>query len=474
MTSRDASAAERRARAREARAKLAALRAQLREVLAAKKARVRELVRVVRAERLALRERLRAHRTRVLEELRATSRAERTRAREGWTQRRAAARAESATEIAAARAALAAERERVKAERAADRKLREGAVAHARAARSQSDETVRSLIPGELVPLFDRVSGRVRGSSSESRAEAFLRYAEKHPEETFKAVEPRAQARVEEAQGAVAQATRGHGVAGFAEKRAARIERMHAKAARLGTEAESVHAQARRTGDLIPFGQPVLVGHHSQRRHERDLARIDRGYRKSFALSDKATELERRATHAESARTVFSDDPEAIDKLKEKLARLNKLRETMRHANAVIRRGSDVVSALGALGIREETAKQLLEKDFAGRIGFPDYKLRNTASEAKRIEKRIRELEARASTAAPTDVVIGGGRISEADNRVRVTFPSMPPAAMRRALKAAGFRWSPTANAWQRHASNGAWYAAKAALTANQGTTTGP
>jgi len=132
------------------------------------------------------------------------------------------------------------------------------------------------------------------------------------------------------------------------------------------------------------------------------------------------------------------------------------------------------VSGLGALGIREETAKQLLEKDFAGRIGFPDYKLRNTASEAKRIEKRIRELEARASTAAPTDVVIGGGRISEADNRVRVTFPSMPPAAMRRALKAAGFRWSPTANAWQRHASNGAWYAAKAALTANQGTTTGP
>ncbi len=208
------------------------------------------------------------------------------------------------------------------AERSADRTLREGAVAHARAARSQSNETVRALIPGELVPLFERVAGRIRGSSSESRAEAFLRYAEKHPEEAFKVIEPRAQARVEAAQGAVAQAARGQGVAGFAEKKAARIERMHAKAARLGAEAASVHAQARRIGDVIPFGQPVLVGHHSQRRHERDLARIDRGYRKSFALSDRATELERRASSAEKARTVFSDDPEAIDKLREKLARL--------------------------------------------------------------------------------------------------------------------------------------------------------
>lgn len=470
MGARNGAVAERRARVREARAKLGALRAQLKEALAAKKARMRELVQVVRAERLALRERLRTHRKRVLDELRTTARAERAAARAGWAQRRAAAGAESETEVGAARTALAAERERVAAERAAGRKLRDGAAAHSRGERVQSDATVRGLIPGELVPLFERVAGRIRGSSSESRAEALLRYAEKHPEEVFKVVEPRGQARVEEARGAVveaARAARGQGVAGFAEKRAARIERMHTKAARLGTEAESAYAAARRTSDLIPFGQPVLVGHHSQRRHERDLARIDRGYRKAFALTDHANALERRASHAESARTVFSDDPEAIDKLREKLGRLNKVRETMRQANAAIRRGGDVVAALGALGIGEDAARKLLEKDFAGRIGFPDYKLRNTASEAKRIEKRIAELEARASTPAPTEVVIGDARISEADNRVRIRFPNVPPEATRRALKGAGFRWSPTELAWQRHASNGAWHAATSVLTAN-------
>ena len=165
---------------------------------------------------------------------------------------------------------------------------------------------------------------------------------------------------------------------------------------------------------------------------------------------------------------MFSDDPEAIGKLKEKLARLNASRDRMRMANAAVRKGGDVVAALEALGFREDQARKLTEKDFAGRIGFPDYALRNSAAEAGRVERRIRELEERASTPAPEDVVMGQARISETDNRVRVTFPGAPPEATRRALKAAGFRWSPSVGAWQRHASNGAWHAAKEALARTQ------
>ena len=145
---------------------------------------------------------------------------------------------------------------------------------------------------------------------------------------------------------------------------------------------------------------------------------------------------------------------------------LNASRERMRAANAAIRAGGDVVAALVALGFREDQARKLLERDFAGRIGFPDYALRNAAGEAARIERRLRELETRAATPAPADAVVGDARISETDNRVRVTFPSVPPEAVRRALKGAGFRWAPSAGAWQRHASPAAWYAAKRALGA--------
>jgi hypothetical protein len=440
---------------------------QLREALAAKKARVRELVPIIRAERLALRERLRADRKRVLEELRSSSRAARDAAREQWKRRRAEGLAEGAGEVATARAALAAERDRLAAERAADRELRHATMAHVRAERTQSDETVRGLIPTELLPLFARVARRIRGGSSESRAEALLRYAEKHPDEVFQVVEPRGVAHIEETRDAVAdaaRAARGQGVADFAEKRTARIERMRAKAARLGAAAESAHAQARRTANAIPSGQPILVGHHSEKRHRRDLDRIHRGFKKSFDLSNQSTALELRAERAEKGRAVFSDDPEAIEKLKEKLAYLNANRARMRAANAAIRAGGDVVGALGALGFRVGEGRKLLEEDFAGRVGFPDYALQNAAGEASRVERRIRELEERATTPAPAEVVVGDARISEAENRVRVTFPSVPPEATRRALKAAGFRWAPSVGAWQRHASPGAWYAAKGAL----------
>ncbi len=214
---------------------------------------------------------------------------------------------------------------------------------------------------------------------------------------------------------------------------------------------------------------PILVGHHSERRHRRDIAKIDRAMRTSFDLQKRAADAERRARAAESGRAISSDDPSAIGKLEAKLARINANRERMRAANAAIRAGGDVVGALGRLGIGESQAKKLLEPDFAGRVGFADYALRNAAAEASRLEKRSEVLRQRAATAAPSEVLIGDARISEADNRVRITFPGPPPEAVRRALKGAGFRWAPSVGAWQRHASNAAWYAAKEALAGYAG-----
>jgi hypothetical protein len=470
MSARTGEAASRRARRQEARAKVAALRERVRELERAKKRRMRELTQVIRGERIALRDRLRANRARVLGELREAARAERSAAREDWNRRRLAARGEGTSEVARARAEFAAERAQQAAERKIERAHRADAAAHARGVRLQSDDEVRALIPRALVPLFDRVKRSIRGGAAQTRAEALLRYAEKHPEETFKAVEPRAEEQVQAARVELDHATRAAGrgetPGSYEAKRAARIERMRAKAARLEAAAAGAHAQARAVGDRIPMGQPILIGHHSQRRHERDLERMDASFRKSMKLAEEAKTLERRAVSAERNRTVFSDDPAAVQKLREKLARLNEGRERMRAANAVIRAGGDVVSALVRLGFRDDQARKLLERDFAGRVGFPDYALRNAASEAARVERRIGELVQRAEAPAPADVVVGEARISEAENRVRIAFPSVPPEPLRRALKGAGFRWAPSVGAWQRHASPGAWYAAKQILAA--------
>lgn len=53
----------------------------------------------------------------------------------------------------------------------------------------QSDDEVRGNISPELVALWERVKGRIRGSRDMSRTEAFLHYAEEHPDEILSSLD---------------------------------------------------------------------------------------------------------------------------------------------------------------------------------------------------------------------------------------------------------------------------------------------
>lgn len=56
-----------------------------------------------------------------------------------------------------------------------------------REAGAESDDEVRSNIPAELVPVFDRVRRSIKGSERRSRTETFLEWVEAHPEEVIAA-----------------------------------------------------------------------------------------------------------------------------------------------------------------------------------------------------------------------------------------------------------------------------------------------
>lgn len=49
----------------------------------------------------------------------------------------------------------------------------------------------------------------------------------------------------------------------------------------------------------IPMGQPILVGHHSERRHKRALERSDRNMHKSIEEGERARYWQHRAEHVE-------------------------------------------------------------------------------------------------------------------------------------------------------------------------------
>lgn len=81
-----------------------------------------------------------------------------------------------------------------------------------------------------------------------------------------------------------------------------RLARLEDRADRLGDRAERRQASADghfavsdRITDMIPMGQPILVGHHSERRHRNALDRAHRNMSAGFADQREAEELGRRA-----------------------------------------------------------------------------------------------------------------------------------------------------------------------------------
>lgn len=103
-----------------------------------------------------------------------------------------------------------------------------------------------------------------------------------------------------------------HGRQSFAEQVENKLERDLAKAERYQNYAENAAASAenryktaRAISSAIPLGQPILVDHHSERRHRRDIERIDQNMRKSVEESNKVACFKGRVFHLSHAQDRF-------------------------------------------------------------------------------------------------------------------------------------------------------------------------
>ena len=263
----------------------------------------------------------------------------------------------------------------------------------------------------------------------------------------------------------------------YEEKQEARRERLLERADKAERRAASADKAASDRARHIPPGQPILVRHHSERRHRRDLERIHRGHEKAHEERGKATDLRRRAA-AVGTGGISSDDPDAVSKLEQKLRGLEERREHMKAVNAAWRKAGRPApdntngwKTVGEATGLEPEALQKLRLDMA-RLGalrdtpFPGYTLRNTGAEIRRIRARVDELRA-SEGAERVDEEHGPCRLVEDpnDNRVRLIFEGKPPAETRSLLKRYGFRWSPQAGAWQRHLNDAGRVAARSVLS---------
>jgi len=252
----------------------------------------------------------------------------------------------------------------------------------------------------------------------------------------------------------------------YEEKRAARIEHLKERAAKVEKKATSLYDSAHAMASVIPFGQPILVGHHSERRDRNYRAKFHRKFEKSFDLMKKAAELKQRAASAANNTAISSDDPEAVTKLREKIDAALESQKKMKAANKIIKKKGisteKVVEGLAALGISHKEALELMKPDFAGRIGFADYRISNNNANIRRMKERLAYLESQRQDET-TEIEVNGIRIVENvdENRCQMYFPGKPADAVRTILKSHGFRWSPYNGCWQRQRSNAATHAAK-------------
>jgi len=226
-------------------------------------------------------------------------------------------------------------------------------------------------------------------------------------------------------------------------------ERLEAAADKAQAKAEASFGRVDKIGGMIPMGQPILVGHHSEARHRRDIARMDGAMRKGVEESKRAEELARRAAKVGTG-GISADDPDAIVKLQEKLEKMEELRETMKRTNKQHRKGGwDAVE-----GVSEKLRKTLdqLTPAELSKKPYASYTLTNLGANIRRVRERI-ELLTQEREQGTAEVVEGDGyTITEDadDNRVRFTFDTKPGAETRSVLKRNGFRWAPSVSAWQR------------------------
>ena len=201
----------------------------------------------------------------------------------------------------------------------------------------------------------------------------------------------------------------------YRERRENRAARRREWAEKRAAKSEGAFKSASALANNIPLGQPILVGHHSEKRARRDQDRIHNGMRKGIEHNDMAkkhvgaaVEIERQLDNS-----IYNDDHDRDEKLREKLAGLERQRDRMKAINSWFRRNvkNFGITTLNAYKISDgsriadlyEAAKRILEltdpevKDLLSslqhsqRIGYPSYALTNLSGNISRTRKRLKE-----------------------------------------------------------------------------------
>lgn len=175
------------------------------------------------------------------------------------------------------------------------------------------------------------------------------------------------------------------------DRREAKIERLNAWAEKREERADAASA---RFHDLIehgpPMGEPIKVGHHSEKAHRKHFDRLD------AALGQAVEHRKMADQHASTAagiasqldRSIYSDDPDAIERLEERIASLEAQQERYKAENAAFRKEHRTELAKLGLYARGEA------------VPHPPYSISNLGADIRRNKARLAEIKKSAELTA--------------------------------------------------------------------------
>jgi len=258
----------------------------------------------------------------------------------------------------------------------------------------------------------------------------------------------------------------------YEQRKQARIDSLYKKAERL--EAESKRA-FKRSDDLlapIPLGQPILVGHHSEKRHRNTLKKSDQAMRRGIEKDKEAKRTRGRAIAAEENCTISSDDPNAIPRLEARIKKEEQRRDLMKRANQAYRafKKNPAVLDNGNYADLPNTLKDKIrtwEPPYSFvKNPFEPYVFSNLGANIRRMRQRIESLGAESVRESVEPIQGNGFKIEERPdlNRITVLFDQKPDRETCKKMRSGGWRWSPKEGAWMRHLNNAGRFAAETLL----------
>lgn len=115
-----------------------------------------------------------------------------------------------------------------------------------------------------------------------------------------------------------------------------KAERRKDWAASAEKKSEECFDKSNKDRDFLSLGEPIKVGHHSERRHRKAIDEAWSNMGKSVELSDKAAEHERKAKYwEERASTINLSMPESIDFYEHKLEQAKEYHEGVKSGKHV-------------------------------------------------------------------------------------------------------------------------------------------